>query len=256
MAASKVYNYLSDNQTLLKEVNDLRTEVRSLSLENSRLVAQLDFFNARRTEQQQLQAQLRQQINQLNNPSFQSLLLNSEDPEELNQKQKYLNPALLASIKAREDGNSTNKSTARSFTSDISIPNTIRNSIPKKAQTLTFSPSITDSIDSVELEKNYAQFNTFENRKSKSANANSQSIHLPKLMSSPIGSKKIIPTKLSDEEKTLIKSQSDFIVNKNKTISDKMMAKSLNNAESKTAEDKIAELIAMNDREIKTLNKK
>lgn len=47
----KVHNHLTDNQTLLKEVNQLRSEVKSLSLENQRLAAQLEFMNARRQEQ-------------------------------------------------------------------------------------------------------------------------------------------------------------------------------------------------------------
>lgn len=49
--SSKVHNYLSDNQTLLKEVNQLRSEVKSLSLENQRLAASIDFMQARRQEQ-------------------------------------------------------------------------------------------------------------------------------------------------------------------------------------------------------------
>ena len=46
VAATKVQNHLNDNQNLLKEVNNLRFEVRGLSMENQRLTAQLE-FNAR-----------------------------------------------------------------------------------------------------------------------------------------------------------------------------------------------------------------
>lgn len=42
---SKVKNHLNDNQNLLKEVNNLRFEVRSLSMENQRLLAQIEFNN-------------------------------------------------------------------------------------------------------------------------------------------------------------------------------------------------------------------
>jgi hypothetical protein len=45
VAATKVHNHLTDNQNLLKEVNNLRLEVRALSMENQRLIAQLDFNN-------------------------------------------------------------------------------------------------------------------------------------------------------------------------------------------------------------------
>lgn len=45
VAANKVQNHLSDNQNLLKEVNNLRFEVRNLSMENQRLIAQLEFNN-------------------------------------------------------------------------------------------------------------------------------------------------------------------------------------------------------------------
>lgn len=45
VAANKVHNHLTDNQNLLKEVNNLRFEVRSLSMENQRLIAQLEFNN-------------------------------------------------------------------------------------------------------------------------------------------------------------------------------------------------------------------
>lgn len=46
VAANKVQNHLNDNQNLLKEVNNLRFEVRNLSMENQRLGSQLE-FNAR-----------------------------------------------------------------------------------------------------------------------------------------------------------------------------------------------------------------
>eukprot|EP00981_Chlorochromonas_danica_P014417 scaffold7965_cov159-Ochromonas_danica.AAC.1 len=49
----KVHNHLSDNQTLLREVNQLRSEVKSLSLENQRLAAQIDFFRTRKQDQLQ-----------------------------------------------------------------------------------------------------------------------------------------------------------------------------------------------------------
>lgn len=45
VAANKVQNHLTDNQNLLKEVNNLRFEVRNLSMENQRLMAQLEFNN-------------------------------------------------------------------------------------------------------------------------------------------------------------------------------------------------------------------
>lgn len=49
-ATAKVYNHLIDNQTLLKEVNQLRIEVKALSAENDRLSAQLDFMNTNRRQ--------------------------------------------------------------------------------------------------------------------------------------------------------------------------------------------------------------
>lgn len=45
VAANKVQNHLNDNQNLLKEVNNLRFEVRNLSMENQRLGSQLEFNN-------------------------------------------------------------------------------------------------------------------------------------------------------------------------------------------------------------------
>eukprot|EP01034_Spumella_vulgaris_P027820 gene27820-34600_t len=39
VAATKVHNHLADNQNLLKEVNNLRSEVRAMSLDNQRLQA-------------------------------------------------------------------------------------------------------------------------------------------------------------------------------------------------------------------------
>jgi hypothetical protein len=47
-ASAKVYNHLLDNQTLLKEVNQLRMEVKALGVENDRLSAQLDFVSHRK----------------------------------------------------------------------------------------------------------------------------------------------------------------------------------------------------------------
>lgn len=47
----KVHNHLTDNQNLLREVNQLRSEVKGLSLENQRLAANIEFMNARRQEQ-------------------------------------------------------------------------------------------------------------------------------------------------------------------------------------------------------------
>lgn len=46
VADVKVANHRNDNQTLLKEVNALRIEVRNLSLENQRLGAQMEFAQA------------------------------------------------------------------------------------------------------------------------------------------------------------------------------------------------------------------
>lgn len=43
VSEKKIYNYMSDNQTLLAEVNNLRSEVRNLSMENQRLMAQMEF---------------------------------------------------------------------------------------------------------------------------------------------------------------------------------------------------------------------
>jgi len=43
VSEKKIYNYLNDNKTLLQEVNNLRTEVRNLSMENQRLMAQMEF---------------------------------------------------------------------------------------------------------------------------------------------------------------------------------------------------------------------
>jgi len=43
VAASKVQHHLGDNQHLLKEVHNLRLEVRALSMDNQRLAAQLEF---------------------------------------------------------------------------------------------------------------------------------------------------------------------------------------------------------------------
>jgi hypothetical protein len=51
-AANKVYNHLVDNQTLLKEVNALRVEVKSLSSENDRLSAQLEYYASAGRRQQ------------------------------------------------------------------------------------------------------------------------------------------------------------------------------------------------------------
>ena len=49
VSEKKLVNYLSDNQTLLAEVNNLRTEVRNLSMENQKLMAQMEFSNSIRS---------------------------------------------------------------------------------------------------------------------------------------------------------------------------------------------------------------
>ena len=49
VSEKKLVNYLSDNQTLLAEVNNLRTEVRNLSMENQKLMAQMEFTNSIRS---------------------------------------------------------------------------------------------------------------------------------------------------------------------------------------------------------------
>lgn len=54
LAANKVHNHLADNEVLLREVNALRSEIKALSLENQRLIAQ-----EQQTQQLQLAAQRR-----------------------------------------------------------------------------------------------------------------------------------------------------------------------------------------------------
>lgn len=64
-AANKVAHHLADNQSLLREVNNLRAEVKGLSLDKQRLQAMLDFSNARHAEQLDRERQEQQLLKQL-----------------------------------------------------------------------------------------------------------------------------------------------------------------------------------------------